>query len=392
MKILFVSTTYPTPRRPRQGAFNRTLVDALSVQNELRVIAPMPWTVARRAINNGNELHPIYYYPPKVFRSQYHRFYGWSIQSSVKQVVRQFTPDIVLAYWLHPDGAAAIGVARQLNVPAVVISGGSDLRLLTEQPARRRAIANTCRQADRLIVLSQELAVCAQQLGMPAAGLDVILRGVDQTCFRPMDRADARQRFGLDGASRVVGWAGRFEAVKDPLLLLQAARAWRARYGDGIRVLMAGSGPLRGSLERARREFGLNETVTFLGNVTQGELASLFNAADLTVLTSSSEGTPNVLLESIRCGTRFVATDVGGVSAIASRGVDRLVPAGDCDALVAAVVASLECPSEGKRDFYPSDTQEMGYAFECSLRRALQQSSTTQPLIATARMGVEVTG
>ena len=43
MKILFVSTTYPTPRRPRQGAFNFNMVKSLRARHDVRVIAPVPW-------------------------------------------------------------------------------------------------------------------------------------------------------------------------------------------------------------------------------------------------------------------------------------------------------------------------------------------------------------
>ena len=59
------------------------------------------------------------------------------------------------------------------------------------------------------------------------------------------------------------------------------------------------------------------------------ELTDWFRAADWTVLTSHSEGVPNVLLEAHACGTPFLATRVGGVGEIAVEGVDRLVTPGD---------------------------------------------------------------
>ena len=59
------------------------------------------------------------------------------------------------------------------------------------------------------------------------------------------------------------------------------------------------------------------------------DLPDWYRAADLTVLPSVSEGVPNVLLESIACGTPFVASRVGGIPEIASPGIDRLVAPGD---------------------------------------------------------------
>ncbi len=126
MKILFISATYPIPQLPRQGAYNRTLVEALRTEHDVRVIAPIPWTLGSRASSTSCEQHPIYYYPPKILRPHYHHFFEWSIQGSVRRLRRQFEPEIVLSNWVHPDGAASIRIARQMGVPTVIVAGGSD--------------------------------------------------------------------------------------------------------------------------------------------------------------------------------------------------------------------------------------------------------------------------
>ena len=64
-------------------------------------------------------------------------------------------------------------------------------------------------------------------------------------------------------------------------------------------------------------------------------------AADVTALSSHSEGVPNVLLESIACGTPFVGTRVGGVPEIADLSIDRLVPVRDPEALAQALAETL---------------------------------------------------
>jgi len=75
-----------------------------------------------------------------------------------------------------------------------------------------------------------------------------------------------------------------------------------------------------------------------------------------------------VLLESIACGTPFVASDVGGVAEIADPGADRLTPAGDVSALAAAIVEQLSRPSAGPRRFLPESWERSAAALEVVLR------------------------
>lgn len=380
MKILLITATYPTPARPRQGAFNRVLVESLRARHDVRVIAPIPWTQFPHRTSDPTSdpttRHPTYYYPPKVLRAHYHHFYWRSIGGALKGLEQDFSPDVVMGYWLHPDGAAAVRAAARYRVPSIVMSGGTDLRLLPREPQRRLAIQRVLENATRLVVFSRELADHADRLGVPPGKVDVVSRGVNRECFRRVDRAESRSACGMPQDAVVILWAGRFEEVKNPALLLHAAVRWKRAWGDSLRVILAGDGPLRKRLEPLRKQLGLHDVVQFAGDLSQSQLALHYSAADLTVLTSHSEGIPNVLLESIACGTPFVATNVGGISEIAAPGVDRLVPAGDVDALAETVIQSLRAMPEARRTFVPTDPAGMTDQFDGVLARATAHVST----------------
>lgn len=384
MKLLLITATYPTPTRPHQGAFNHGLIQALAERHSVRVIAPVPWiqklshwnkpwsapTSLSTKANSLQVFHPTFRYPPRILR-RWHDIFLWRSIAGLIEQQRQWRADIVLGYWLHPDGAVAVRAARLLNVPCVLMSGGSDLRLLAAVEPLRTAIAEVLLSADRIVVVSNELAHHAHRLGVPDGRLDVIYRGVDQDCFRPLDAAAARKRCKLDRSDVVILWVGRMEEVKNPQLFVRAATAWRERWGNRFRAVMIGDGSARSSVARLCTQLGLGECIEMISSVSQPQLAHYYNAANAVVLTSHSEGIPNVLLEAMACGTPFVATNVGGVPEIAEAGIDRLVPVGDIDALqreVASVCENEMVP----RQRSPLSLKESSLLVENSLHTAFR--------------------
>jgi glycosyltransferase involved in cell wall biosynthesis len=123
------------------------------------------------------------------------------------------------------------------------------------------------------------------------------------------------------------------------------------------------------------REFGLSDVVQLCGPQSQAELAQWYRAADLTVLSSRSEGVPNVLLETMASGGSFVATRVGGIPTIADPVYDRLVAPDDPLAMAEAIIDRLNhTPPDGwPRWFEPlsqeQSAQRLGQVLENTVRR-----------------------
>ena len=105
---------------------------------------------------------------------------------------------------------------------------------------------------------------------------------------------------------------------------------------SSLRLVLVGEGRERPRIEAACRRLGVAGMVTLVGH--QDDVQPYYGIADVFVLPSHSEGSPNVLLEAMAAGLPVVATSVGGVPELAVNGRDAiLVDKGDISGLAAAI-------------------------------------------------------
>lgn len=120
-----------------------------------------------------------------------------------------------------------------------------------------------------------------------------------------------RPRFG--NAIPLILNVARLTGVKNQALLLQAVAKLRDD-GQHWRLRLVGEGPSRGALDAMAKQLDITDRVELVGKVNHGqELWEHFDEADVFALSSFSEGTPKVLLESMARGLPVVATAVSGV-------------------------------------------------------------------------------
>ena len=226
-------------------------------------------------------------------------------------------------------------VARAAHIPVVWRAGGSRIPL-SQQIALR--LASRFFRPDLLLCNGEAVKRLFHPLiGGPVA---VVPNGVDAKIFAP--RAGDRARYRPADARLVVGFAGRLAPSKHVDDVIALAAELQQRYPD-VRVLVAGSGSEREEVEEVARRAGATNVV-FLGFVS--DMASFYAACDLLVLTSDSEGSPNVLLEAMRSELAVVAAAIPPVLELVEDGKTGLVyPLRDVEALTAAVERLLVDPA-----------------------------------------------
>ncbi|MFV0443588.1 MAG: glycosyltransferase [Planctomycetaceae bacterium] len=371
MKILFLSQVFPDDSAPVRGTFNLALCQALSEEHKVRVIAPRPWTetlprtLRRQGSLRGDEIlarttltasYPTFWYLPKVALHHTAGAMAHGVHTAVQEVTRDFQPDVVLSYWADPEGVVGLRVANQLGVPAACIVGGTDVLILPHRsPRRLEQVRGVLQNSDAIITVSDGLRHACHDLGAPRDRVRTIYQGIDQRQFSPRDRLEARKRLKIPQGVNAFVWVGRIVGLKRLDLLLEATSILH-RAGGRLKLFVLGDGPQRAAMEAYAETLGVSTAVDFVGPVLPSDLADWYSAADATVLSSDSEGLPNVLRESLACGTPFVSTEVGSVSELAQPNFSRLVAKGNAGDLANAMAEITDSKYRVAAGLYRSRT------------------------------------
>jgi glycosyltransferase involved in cell wall biosynthesis len=155
---------------------------------------------------------------------------------------------------------------------------------------------------------------------------------------QPDCQAETRRAWGIPADRKIILIVGRLSREKDHLTLLAATKRTQAVLP--VHLVIVGAGPERPRIEERIRELGLQNQVTLTGQ--QKSAAPFYGIADIAVLSSLSEGSPNALLEALASGVPVVATRVGGIPEIVNDGETALlVPPSYVNVMTSAMCAIL---------------------------------------------------
>ena len=330
IRTLLFSTLYPSSVRPIHGIFVETRLRELLKSGlvETRVVAPVPWFPFADPLfgdygrfantplterRNGIEVHhPRYALLPKIGMNIAPYTLALGALGTLMKLIRQgFNFDLIDAHYYYPDGVAAAILAKWLNKPFVVTARGSDLNVISKYRYPRKLMRQTANEAHASIGVSESLVKILADLGVNNDKLFVFRNGVDLELFQPEKQKEARSRLGLPDKKTLFS-VGNLVELKGHHIVIEALDL----LPNDISLVIAGDGPEKQRLEALARQRGVSERVRFAGQIPNADLKWWYSASDALVLCSSREGWPNVLLESMACGTPVVATNVGGTREI----------------------------------------------------------------------------
>jgi glycosyltransferase involved in cell wall biosynthesis len=157
------------------------------------------------------------------------------------------------------------------------------------------------------------------------------------------------KQFGLGENERVILSIGRLSKEKAQADLINAFNhLCEGNTEIKVRLVIVGDGPERERLRSAAQASRQGQRIIFAGQVSNAQ--PFYSIADVFVLPSHSEGSPNVLLEAMAAKVPVVATAVGGVPEIVENDESALlVPASDPAAMAAAIARVLNDDNLARR-------------------------------------------
>lgn len=293
MHIVYVTSQYPSERMPIGSPFVVREVESL---RQLGIeVTVFPYT---------GGLNPLKY---------------WQAIRQLRRLLRQEQFDLVHAMF----GQCGIVARGQWRLPVVISYGGSDVEGKPSKQILDMVKKGIMLPMSRILsLLVDEVIVVSDHLGrkLPRRSYTVVPAGVDFELFAPIDKQEARQQLGLPENKRLVLFAA------NPAKYIK-------RY------------PLAAKACEIAQETLPDLELIVLQNRPPKDVPVFMSACDALIVTSTNEGSPNVVKEALACNLPVVSVDVGDVRERVA-GIDGCIVCDDDDpqTIAAALVEILQTP------------------------------------------------
>lgn len=314
MRILYIASQSDRPEAH--------IIAGLAARGHaIRVIAEPagPWIDLWRAA--GATVQPL------VIRSRFDR----DARAMLRRVVHDFGPDVVHAF-TNRGLAAAVPVLRGLPARLVAYRGTTG-HLSRWDPAARLSYLHP--RVDAIVCVADAVRAYLASKGVPPQKLATIRKGHDPAWYAEL-APPARGELGIRADAVLVGYVANMRKVKGATVLLRAVASLPAE--SRIQLLLVGEVRDRAVRTWLRRPALAGRVVT---TGFRADAARLARAFDIFAMPSlDREGLPKAVVEAMAQGVAPVVSDAGGLPELVEHGVSGLVvPAGDADALAAALSA-----------------------------------------------------
>ncbi len=280
-----------------------------------------------------------------------------ALAHSIREVARDWRPDVIHAHSPALCGGGALRAARALGVPLVY-----EIRAFWEDAAvgnrtgtqgsakyrlTRALETQIAERADAVFTICDGLRDDLIERGIPAGKIGVMRNGVDLSLFGdPPPRDDAlAENLGIAPGAPVIGYIGSFydyEGVDDLIAAMPALRASQ----PGARLLLVGAGEMEGAWRAAAAALPEPQAVIFTGRVPHDQVERYYSVIDVLAYPRKASRltelvTPLKPLEAMAQRRIVAASDVGGHRELITHGETGVLFPPDDPAECAAALSQL---------------------------------------------------
>jgi glycosyltransferase involved in cell wall biosynthesis len=235
---------------------------------------------------------------------------GWlnyfRFKNEFKKVLDLIQPDLVHAGPIQK--VAFIAVLAGFH-PLISMSWGTDLLMEADRNLWWQWVTRfTLQNSDWLIGDCQAVKNKAEIFGFPKDKTSIFPWGIDLQRFQPDASASNRKKFN---------WSNNF--------IILCTRNWETRYGVDLvvkafcqtaglmpeaRLVLVGGGSQEKILRKMVLDAGMQNKVDFSGRIEYEDIPKYYQAADLYISASYSDGSSVSLMEALGCGCPVLVSDI----------------------------------------------------------------------------------
>lgn len=265
---------------------------------------------------------------------------------NLSKIIRSYEPDVIHSHMVHANLLTRlvrlVTPMNKLISTAHSSNEGGYLRMLVYRATNQLADLTTNVSCNASLSFESKKAV-------PKNAIITVYNGINLKKFEKKTNAKLRvfEELGLSNKDKMILSVGRFADAKDYPTLLNAISSLKNEVSYPFKLVIAGDGELRSSIEDSINVLNLKDNVILLGR--REDIPYLMSAADLFVLSSKFEGFGLVVAEAMACRCLVVSTECGGVVEV-MQDENFLVPLEDEIALKNRIKYALNITNEHKNE------------------------------------------
>lgn len=326
LRICIVTTMFPRYRGDYYGSFVFDEAKALLDKGcEVHIVTQHNPNILYEEEIEGLHVHRFKWAEPKRFRALVH-FKGFkdnlrlltyvvSLFFKLIKIIVQYKIDIIHAHSTVPTGFLAVIVSKIVRIPSFVTAHGMDVNNFEKSQIFRYLIRVTMNNCNKAIAVSEDLALKMQLFEVDENNIVVLNNAINLKIFKPISNEEIRVKYNIKDQDILLLYVGYLDTFKGVFELMDAFFEIHKKNSK-IKLLIVGEGPKRSELEEKSSKLKLNEFVIFTDKISHDEMHKYYQASDIFILPSYSEGLPLSILEAMACGIPVVASNVGGIPEI----------------------------------------------------------------------------
>lgn len=372
IKLLMISHNYPRYSGDFAGIFIALLAKKL-LQYGIQpvILAPHDKDSKEYEINDGVIIYRFRYADNDedeniAYRGNMHKLVLGSVSGIFKfknfldcnrkaafEIIEKENIEIVAGHWLIPSGIVMKSIAKKKNLPMIMSSHGTDIRLM------RKYFKVVYRYLNDFCLNLKSWTVVSKFLKKGIVELDGQLEKIIKVLPLPHDETIFFRNENIERKNNLIVANTRFTHQKRVDVLIRAF-ALVTEKKDDAKLHIYKMGDNNQEIIDLIEKLGLTDKITIFDTVPQSELQKIYNSATMVVLNSVDEGFGLTLSEAMLCGAAVIGTDSGGITDIIKHETTGLLVEPDNHNNLADAILTLL-----NNNILREKLAENGYKFAC---------------------------